>query len=295
MFDEVLKYGSLIVDAFVAYEQPVFVFIPPFGEIRGGAWVVLDASINASVMEMYACAGTARGGVLEANGAASVKYRTKELISTMHRLDEELKSLDAKLAGESLSSEEAAAVKDAVFKRERSLLPVYEQIAVQFCELHDTPGRMKAVGVIEREVEWRQARSFFYWRLRRKLAEFDLRKQLIQAAEVGRGVEAPTPVEASAKIEQWFMDTPGMTKEDWQDDKMVLSWMADHHADLEKKVLTYTKECVVQEVLQVMTAGGNTARVGASGIVEGLVRACENMDNEEKDEFKNMLAEALGL
>ena len=295
MFDEVLKYGSLIVDAFVAYEQPVFVFIPPFGEIRGGAWVVLDASINASVMEMYACAGTARGGVLEANGAASVKYRTKDLISTMHRLDEELKSLDAKLAGESLSSEEAAAVKDAVFKRERSLLPVYEQIAVQFCELHDTPGRMKAVGVIEREVEWRQARSFFYWRLRRKLAEFDLRKQLIQAAEVGRGVEAPTSVEASAKIEQWFMDTPGMTKEDWKDDKKVLSWMADHHADLEKKVLTYTKECVVQEVLQVMTAGGNTARVGASGIVEGLVRACENMDNEEKDEFKNMLAEALGL
>jgi acetyl-CoA carboxylase/biotin carboxylase 1 len=74
MFDEVLKYGSLIVDAFVAYKQPVFVFIPPFAEIRGGAWVVLDASINSSVMEMYASSGTARGGVLEANGAASVKY-----------------------------------------------------------------------------------------------------------------------------------------------------------------------------------------------------------------------------
>jgi len=295
MFDEVLKYGSLIVDAFVAYEQPVFVFIPPFAEIRGGAWVVLDASINASVMEMYACAGTARGGVLEANGAASVKYRTKDLITTMHRLDDELKTLDAQLAGESISADEVASVKEAISKRERSLLPVYEQISVQFCELHDTPGRMKAVGVIEKEVEWRQARSFFYWRLRRKLAEFDLRKQLIQAAKVGRGVEAPTPFEASATIEKWFMESPGSTKEDWQDDKKVLAWMADHHAELEKKILSYTKECVVQEVLQVMTAGGNTARVGASGIVEGLVRACQTMDIEEKDEFKKMLAEALRL
>jgi acetyl-CoA carboxylase/biotin carboxylase 1 len=295
MFDEVLKYGSLIVDAFVAYEQPVFVFIPPFAEIRGGAWVVLDASINASVMEMYASAGTARGGVLEANGAASVKYRTKDLIKTMHRLDDELNSLDAKLAGESLSVDEASIVKNAIAQRERALLPVYEQISVQFCELHDTPGRMKAVGVIEKEVEWRQARSFFYWRLRRKLAEFDLRKQLIQAAEVGRGVKAPTPIEASTTIEQWFLESREMTKNDWQNDQKVLTWMADHHAELEKKVLTYTKECVVQEVMQVMTAGGNTARVGASGIVEGLAKACESMGSSEREEFKKMLTEALLL
>lgn len=294
MFDEVLKYGSLIVDAFVAYEQPVFVFIPPFAEIRGGAWVVLDSSINASVMEMYASAGTARGGVLEANGAASVKYRTKDLISTMHRLDGELKSLDAKL-GQGLTKDEVANVKADILKRERALLPVYEQISVQFCELHDTPGRMRAVGVIEREVEWREARSFFYWRLRRKLAEFDLRKQLIQAAEVGRGVKAPSPVEASATVQQWFMETPGMTAENWKDDKKVLSWMADNHGELQQKVLSYTKECVTQEVFQVMTAGGNTARIGASGIVEGLVRACENMDAAEKERFKKMLVDALRL
>jgi acetyl-CoA carboxylase/biotin carboxylase 1 len=294
MFDEVLKYGSLIVDAFVAYEQPVFVFIPPYAEIRGGAWVVLDASINASVMEMYAAAGSARGGVLEANGAASVKYRTKDLIETMHRLDDDLKSLDAKL-GQGLSKDEVAIVQADISKRERALLPVYEQISVQFCELHDTPGRMKAVGAIEQEVEWSQARSFFYWRLRRKLAEFDLRKQLIQAAEVGRGVKAPSPVDASATVQQWFMETPGMTEEDWKDDKKVLSWMADNHGELQQKVLSYTKECVTQEVFQVMTAGGNTARIGASGIVEGLVRACENMGAAEKDQFKKMLVESLQL
>lgn len=39
MYNEVLKYGSYIVDALVKYEQPIFVYIPPFGELRGGSWV----------------------------------------------------------------------------------------------------------------------------------------------------------------------------------------------------------------------------------------------------------------
>ena len=37
MFLEVLKYGAMIVDALVAFEQPIFVYIPPFAELRGGA------------------------------------------------------------------------------------------------------------------------------------------------------------------------------------------------------------------------------------------------------------------
>jgi len=297
MFDEVLKYGSLIVDAFVAYEQPVFVFIPPFAEIRGGAWVVLDASINANVMEMYAASGSARGGVLEANGAASVKYRTKDLIATMHRLDEKLIDLDKQLSQAEQSTAESRRneIKEAIANRERALLPVYEQISVQFCELHDTPGRMQAVGVIRKQVDWSTSRTFFYWRLRRKLAEFDLRKKIIEASEVGRGVKSPTPLEASDMIKQWFMESPGMTEEKWEDDKIMLAWMGQNHAHLESKVIEYTKECVVQEVMQVMTAGGNTAKIGTRGIVEGISRAMTTMTQEEKESFKAMLGQTLQL
>lgn len=39
MYGEVLKYGSYIVDALVKYEQPIFIYIPPLGELRGGSWV----------------------------------------------------------------------------------------------------------------------------------------------------------------------------------------------------------------------------------------------------------------
>jgi len=294
MFDEVLKYGSLIVDAFVSYQQPVFVFIPPHAEIRGGAWVVLDASINANVMEMYAAKGTARGGVLEANGAASVKYRTKDLIATMHRLDENLQRLDEELASVG-SDAEKKRVKDDIAHREKMLLPVYEQVSVQFCELHDTPGRMAAVGVIEKEVVWEQARSFFYWRLRRKLAEFDLRKQIIEAAEVGRGVKTPTPLEASEIIKQWFVSTPTMSEEKWSDDKVVLSWMAEYHGNLEQNILAYTRDVVAQEVIQVMTAGGNTAQVGTAGIAEGISKALERLPPEQRENAREMLKKSLGL
>ena len=46
MYNEVLKYGSYIVDALVKYEQPVFVYIPPFGELRGGSWVSPNADAH---------------------------------------------------------------------------------------------------------------------------------------------------------------------------------------------------------------------------------------------------------
>lgn len=291
MFDEVLKYGSLIVDAFVSYEQPVFVFIPPYAEIRGGAWVVLDASINASVMEMYAAKGTARGGVLEANGAASVKYRTKDLIVTMHRLDDKLLKLDEDLKAAAVDDAAIQLIREEITKREQVLLPVYEQISVQFCELHDTPGRMKAVGVIEKEVEWQTARSFFYWRLRRKLAEFDLRRQVIEAAQVGRGIQAPSPLQATALIKQWFCEK--LPVEHWSDDKVVLTWMAENHGDLEQRIIQYTKEMVVNEVVQVMTAGGNTERIGTAGIVEGLARALQQMSPDEQQNVKQMLSKLL--
>lgn len=294
MFDEVLKYGSLIVDAFVSYEQPVFVYIPPHAEIRGGAWVVLDASINASVMEMYAAKGSARGGVLEANGAASVKYRIKDLLATMHRLDEQLIGLDKELAA-APNEDEKLVIQEQISKREQVLLPVYEQISVQFCELHDTPGRMKAVGVIQEQVDWSQSRIFFYWRLRRKLAEFDLRRKLIEATEVGRAVATLTPVEATNVIKQWFLETSGMTEASWNDDKLLLTWMGERYAELEQKVLSYTKQCVVEEVVQVMTSGGNTAVVGTAGIVEGIGAAYQKMDPDQKAHFMKMLKETLSI
>ena len=54
MYDQVLKFGAYIVDALCEYQQPIMIYIPPYAELRGGAWVVVDPTINPSHMEMFA-------------------------------------------------------------------------------------------------------------------------------------------------------------------------------------------------------------------------------------------------
>ncbi|KAF2069876.1 hypothetical protein CYY_008806 [Polysphondylium violaceum] len=171
MFDEILKFGSMIVDNLRNYKQPVFVYIPPGGELRGGAWVVLDSTINLEMMEMYA-AQDSRGGVLEPNGIVEIKYRDPDLIKTMHRLDAKLIEWDKEIPlGVSVNSldEKQRAIKAQILCREKELLGIYQQIAIKFADLHDTPGRMKAKGVISQVVPWKNARKYFYQRLRRRI------------------------------------------------------------------------------------------------------------------------------
>eukprot|EP01084_Bolivina_argentea_P110297 196984_1 len=47
-----------------------------------------------------------------------------------------------------------------------------------YANLHDTPQRMKDVGVIKQVVEWKKSRHFFYWRLRTKLIRIKSIKQI---------------------------------------------------------------------------------------------------------------------
>lgn len=54
MFEMVLKFGAQIVDALRQYRMPVIIYIPCQGELRGGAWVVLDSKINPGFISMVA-------------------------------------------------------------------------------------------------------------------------------------------------------------------------------------------------------------------------------------------------
>lgn len=129
MFGEILKFGSYIVDNLRDYRHPVFAYIPPNGELRGGAWVVIDPTINSDMMEMYADTD-ARGGILEPPGICDVKFRKPDLIKTMHRLDERLQQLTAELAvaEESLAETEAQSLRRQIAQREATLIPLYTQV-----------------------------------------------------------------------------------------------------------------------------------------------------------------------
>nr|XP_014349107.1 PREDICTED: acetyl-CoA carboxylase 2 isoform X1 [Latimeria chalumnae]XP_014349108.1 PREDICTED: acetyl-CoA carboxylase 2 isoform X1 [Latimeria chalumnae]XP_014349109.1 PREDICTED: acetyl-CoA carboxylase 2 isoform X1 [Latimeria chalumnae] len=92
MYDQVLKFGAYIVDSLREFKQPVLVYIPPHAELRGGSWVVIDPTINPLHMELYADRES-RGGILEAEGTVEIKFRRKDLVKTMRRIDSAYASL----------------------------------------------------------------------------------------------------------------------------------------------------------------------------------------------------------
>lgn len=162
-----MKFGAYIVDALRQYEKPILIYIPPNGELRGGAWAVVDPTINSRYMEMYADPDS-KGGVLEPEGIVEIKYKKKDLLKTMHRVDATLRSLDAKLKElnnanksdilerrgsvtqtiDKVKSPEIVDVEYKIAEREKVLLPMYHQVAVHFADLHDTPERMQEKGTI---------------------------------------------------------------------------------------------------------------------------------------------------
>ena len=211
MYSEVLKFGAMIVDGLRTYKHPVFIYLPPNGELRGGAWVVVDPTINDKMMEMYADKES-RGGILEPPGICEVKFRKVDQIKTMHRLDDKLIALDKQLASTD-NKDETASIKAEISKRENMLLPLYLQIAHEFADLHDRSGRMKAKGVITDVLSWKRSREYFYHRVQRKLAENAMRKSLMDA-DAKLSWDA-----ATAKMKD-------MVDGDWEDDKAVTKWIA---------------------------------------------------------------------
>ncbi|CBZ50010.1 hypothetical protein NCLIV_004860 [Neospora caninum Liverpool] len=179
MFEEILKFGSQIVDALRTYKQPVFIYIPPHGELRGGSWVVVDPTINLQKMEMYADEN-ARGGVLEPPGICEIKYRAADQKALMHRVDDVLKELDRQLQ-DCQTASDAIDLKEKIKRRETALEPLYLSIARFYADLHDRPERMKARGVISSVVNWKKSRAFFYWRAKRRLLQDDLEARILAA------------------------------------------------------------------------------------------------------------------
>ncbi|KAJ2583150.1 acetyl-coenzyme-A carboxylase, partial [Coemansia sp. RSA 1836] len=225
MFFEVLKYGAYIVDSLSKYQQPVFVYIIPNGELRGGAWVVVDPTINPEMMEMYADEKS-RGGVLEPEGIVEIKFRKPQMLACMERLDPLVRDLRLSLTSPDQSPEQKASIKRQLDAREKTLLPVYTQIAVQFADLHDRAGRMAAKGVIRKELQWSKSRQYFFYRVKRRLAEEQVRREM-------RGVAPLVDRKQQTEIiRQWFSMTNDADFD--TDDRAVAAWFEDYAAEVAK-------------------------------------------------------------
>ncbi|XP_027431411.2 acetyl-CoA carboxylase 2 isoform X3 [Zalophus californianus] len=222
MYDQMLKFGAYIVDSLRQYKQPILTYIPPYAELRGGSWVVMDSSINPLCIELYADKES-RANILEPEGTVEIKYRKKDLVKTMRRIDPAYKKLVEQLGMSELSDKDRKDLEGQLKAREDLLLPIYHQVAVQFADLHDRPICMLEKGAIADILEWRTARTFLYWRLRRLLLEDQVKQEILQASS------ELSHVHIQSMLRRWFVETEGAVKAYlWDNNQVVVQWLEEH-------------------------------------------------------------------
>ena len=226
----------------------------------------MDPSINPDAMEMYADED-ARGGVLEPEGIVNIKFRRDKQLETMARLDPTYAELKASLADKSLSQEKQSDIKVKMSEREQLLLPVYSQISLQFADLHDRAGRMQAKNTIRHPLLWKNARRFFYWRLRRRLNEESLVKKMANASPK----DSMSRATSLRNLQAWS----GI--QDFQhDDQAVATWYEENRKSVQGKIDGLKAEAVAFDVTNLL----NTNREGG---MRGLKQFLETMPVEERE------------
>lgn len=222
MYEQMLKFGAYIVDSLRLFKQPVLIYIPPGAELRGGAWVVLDSSINPLCIEMYADKES-RAGVLEPEGTVEIKFRKKDLVKTIRRIDPVCKKLLGQLGTAQLPDKDRKELESQLKAREDLLLPIYHQVAVQFADLHDTPGHMLEKGIISDVLEWKTTRTYLYWRLRRLLLEAQVKQEILRASP------ELSHEHTQSMLRRWFVETEGAVKAYlWDSNQVVVQWLEQH-------------------------------------------------------------------
>lgn len=226
-------------------------------------------------MEMYADEDS-RGGVLEPEGIVNIKFRRDKQLETMARLDPTYAQLKRQLADPSLSQDQQSDVKVKLTEREQLLLPVYSQISLQFADLHDRAGRMHAKGTIRHPLVWKNARRFFYWRLRRRLDEELILKKMATSSTRGPTVRERNLV----TLQSWT----GITAFE-SDDRAVATWYEENKKSVHAKVEAMRAEGVAFDVAALL-------RGNKDGGLKGVKQVLEMLPVAEREEVMSYLSSA---
>ncbi|RLU22271.1 hypothetical protein DMN91_004549 [Ooceraea biroi] len=249
MYEQIMKFGAYIVDGLRQYCKPVFVYIPPNAELRGGAWAVVDPMINPRFMEMFAD-NTSKGGVLEPEALVEVKFRQKDIVKTIHRIDPVVHKIKEKLATVN-TAEERTELEAQISKREELLEPMYRQAAVHFADLHDTPERMFERNTIQEIIPWKKARRLFYWRLRRRLLEEEIKNDIL-ATQPSLDVR-----QVGAMLRRWFIEDKGATESYlWDQDEAAACWLeAQRKTDnsvVSRNIMCVKRDAVITRIKEAL-------------------------------------------
>jgi acetyl-CoA carboxylase/biotin carboxylase 1 len=233
-------------------------------------------------MEMYADEES-RGGVLEPEGIVNIKFRREKQLDTMARLDPAYGELRRALEDKSLSTDQLSEIKAKMAVREEQLLPVYMQIALQFADLHDRAGRMEAKGAIRKPLCWKDARRFFYWRLRRRLSEELILKRMVDAAPrpvIPTGGALPAngsvaaqkagPSTREAHLRTLLSWSGLLDREFDQNDRKVATWYEENKKNIFAKIEVLKTESVALDVAQLLMSNKEGGLKGVQQVLSML-------------------------
>jgi len=226
-------------------------------------------------MEMYADED-ARGGVLEPEGIVGIKYRKDRQLETMARLDPTYGDLKRRSLEKGLSAEQQTEIKNQMTERENLLLPVYLQIALQYSDLHDRAGRMKAKDTIRMPLQWSQARRFFYWRLRRRLNE----EYVLKRMAASQSKELQSRAGNLHTLEAWSA-LPNFGG----DDMSVAMWYEENRKTVHEKIEAIKAETIAYDVASLM-------RSNKQGGLKGVATVLSMLPVAEKEEVLKWLSKA---
>uniref|UniRef100_A0A8D0GX21 acetyl-CoA carboxylase n=1 Tax=Sphenodon punctatus TaxID=8508 RepID=A0A8D0GX21_SPHPU len=284
MYDQVLKFGAYIVDSLRQFKQPALVYIPPFAELRGGSWVVIDPTINPQYLELYADKES-RGGILEAEGTVEIKFRRKELLKAMRRTDATYARIVEQLGSLELSEQDRKELEKELKNREEFLLPIFHQVAVQFADLHDTPGRMQEKGVITDILEWKNARPVLYWRLRRLLLEEVVKTEILSAnSELSN-------IHIQSMLRRWFMEAEGAVKGYlWDNNQVVVEWLQKHlqeedgaRSAVRENIKYLKRDYALKQIRTLVQANPEAA-------MEGIIHMTQHITRAQRAQVAHLLA-----
>jgi len=220
------------------------VYIPPFAELRGGAWVVVDPTINLQHMEMYADPDS-RGGVLEPEGTVEIKFRARDLLKAMHRLDPECQQVRESLSNPELNPTLKTELEQKLHKRERQLLPIYHQVALCFADLHDTAVRMQEKGTIQDIIPWRQSRKYLFWRLRRLILQDQVTCRILKVKpNLNRG-------QIESMLRRWFVEEKGEVEGYlWDSNQAMVGWLMEQlDENNQHSIVSDNIRCICRDVM----------------------------------------------
>lgn len=194
----------------------------------------------------------------------------------MARLDPEYASLRKQLADKTLSQEQLSVVKVKMVEREQLLLPVYMQVSLQFADLHDRAGRMQAKDVIRQSLQWREARRFFYWRVRRRVNEEYILKRMSSASK--------NPLSSRARNLDILAAWTGIANFP-RADRDVAMWYEENRAVVHQKVEALKTEGVAFDVASLL-------RGNSKGGLKGVQQVLSMLPAAEREEALKFLSQA---